>query len=154
MTRYANKTSVGASRSVGEIEKTLNRYGADQFIFGRDDSSSRAFIGFRIHGITIKISVPLPDKKDFQKSEGGRSRTAIQAHAAWDQAYKQRWRAMALVIKAKLEAVESGITTIEQEFLAHILLPNNQTVADWLYPQLEIITQKGKMPALLPDFTK
>lgn len=154
MSRYANKTNVGASRSVGEIERILNRYGADQFVFGRDDSSSRAFIGFRIRNISIKIAIPLPDKKDFQKTETGRERTTIQAHAAWDQAYRQRWRAMALVIKAKLEAAESGITTIEQEFLAHILLPNNQTVADWLYPQLEIISQKGKMPALLPDFTK
>ena len=41
---------------------------------------------------------------------------------------RQRWRALNLAIKAKLEAVESGIVTFDQEFLAHIVGPSGQTV--------------------------
>ncbi len=39
-----------------------------------------------------------------------------------------RGRALLLVIKAKLESVESGIETLEQAFLAHVVMANGQTV--------------------------
>jgi hypothetical protein len=52
------------------------------------------------------------------------TKVADGAYKAWKQAYHQRWRALALAIKA----VESGIATFEEEFLAHIALPNGSTV--------------------------
>ena len=39
------------------------------------------------------------------------------AHGRWEQACRQRWRALALVIKAKLEAIDAEISTFEEEFL-------------------------------------
>jgi hypothetical protein len=68
--------------------------------------------------------MPLPDrtKKAFTHMETGKRRTETQAQRAWEQAVRQRWRALVLVIKAKLEAVESGITSFEDEFLAHTVL--------------------------------
>ena len=63
---------------------------------------------------------------------------------------RQRWRALALVIKAKLEAVEADITTLEAEFLAHIALPSGATVGEWVGPQLDAVYGSGEMPALLP----
>ena len=56
--------------------------------------------------------------------------------------------------KAKLEAVESEITTFEEEFLAHILLPDGQTAGDYLLPQLERVYETGKMPTMLPMLAK
>ena len=53
------------------------------------------------------------------------------------------------MIKAKLEAVASDISTFESEFLAHIVLPNNKTVADTLLPQIADAYKNGKMPPLL-----
>ncbi len=153
MARYAKNTQVDASRSIGEIEKTITRYGADQFVYGRDDKASRAFIGFRIDLVSVKINFAIPDKSQYNKTEKGRDRNENQIFMEWQKAYRQRWRAVALVVKAKLEAVDSGISTIEQEFLAFILLPNDQTVLDWIAPQLEKIETK-RMPALLPDFSK
>jgi len=42
-----------------------------------------------------------------------------------------------LVIKAKLEGVEAGITTIDDEFLAQILVPGtDQTVGDSVRPDI------------------
>ena len=55
-----------------------------------------------------------------------------------------------LVIKAKLEAVEAQISTIEDEFLAHIALPDGRTVGEWLGPQLGAVYAQHAMPALLP----
>ena len=54
------------------------------------------------------------------------------------------------VIKAKLEAVEASITTIEQEFLAHIVLPSGSTVGEWAAPQLALAYERGQMPAIMP----
>ena len=50
---------------------------------------------------------------------------------------------------AKLEAVESGITTIEDEFLAHTLLPDGTTAGDWMRPQIAAAYDTGAMPPML-----
>lgn len=52
----------------------------------------------------------------------------------------------------KLEAVESGITSLEDEFLAHIILPDGSTGGDFLKPQIELAYKEGKMPSLLIPF--
>jgi len=68
---------------------------------------------------------------------------------AWEQACRQRWRALNLAILAKLEAVEAGITTFEEEFLAHLVLPNGKTVGQWAVPAVGKALSDGKMPPLL-----
>ena len=55
-----------------------------------------------------------------------------------------------LVIKAKLEAVTAGISTIETEFLANIVLPDNTTAGEWILPQIDQAYRNGAMPPLLP----
>ena len=54
------------------------------------------------------------------------------------------------MLKAKLEAVEAGITTIEQEFLADMVLPGDGTVGEVLLPRLDEALNTGRMPNLLP----
>lgn len=70
--------------------------------------------------------------------------------AAYEQAVRQRWRALALLIKSKLEAVESGITVFEEEFMAHVVLPDGKTVGQHLLPQIAHSYESGHMPPLLP----
>jgi len=41
---------------------------------------------------------------------------------------------------------EQGLTTIEKEFLAYTVLPNGQTMTEWLEPQVERMVTSGKMP--------
>ena len=79
-------------------------------------------------------------------------RTETAAFAEWQQACRQRWRALALVIKAKLEAVETGIATFEQEFLAYIVLPNGQSVGDTAIPAIEAAAAGKDLPPLLGNF--
>ena len=157
MSRYAEKTSVSAHRSIEEIDRILKRYGATQFITGRDDEGHKAIISFRISNIAYKLEIPIPDKSEFAFSGTGyrkRKRTPLQIEQAWEQAYRQRWRAMALVIKAKLEATTAGISSIEQEFMPNIMLPGNITVKDYLIPQLNQSLESGKLPLALPYFEK
>ena len=96
--------------------------------------------------------MPLPDpgSDEFTLTPTGRERSGKAAEDAYEQAVRQRWRALALVIKAKLEAVEAGISTVEREFLDAIMLPDGRTVGDWLGPQLGVVYAQQAMPALLP----
>lgn len=147
---YAEKTSVGTSQSIIEIEKTLTRYGADQFMYGTQPG--KVAVGFVMGGRQVRIVVPLPDKKDrqFWKTDTGRDRAETAALKEWDQSCRQRYRALALVVKAKLEAVEAGITTFEEEFMAHLVLPGGETVGQRLLPEINEAQRTGKLPPLLP----
>ena len=148
--KYAEKTIVAVDKSKAEIEKVLARYGAEQFISGWDQE--KAFIGFCMNSRAVKFLVPLPskDSSEFKLTPSGRERKHSEVLKIWEQACRQRWRALTLVIKAKLEAVETGITDFEDEFLAHIVLPDGSTCGDYLKPQLIQAYEKKTMPALLP----
>ena len=96
-------------------------------------------VAFTMQNRNIRFVLPLPDPtdKEFTHTPSrGTRRSETDAHKAWEQACRQRWRALALAIKAKLEAVETGITTFEQEFLAHIVMPDGHTVSDHVIPHI------------------
>ena len=149
--RYAAGTDVTVDRSKAEIEHVLTRYGADAFMYGWEGTS--ALIGFRYSGKMVRFILPLPDRgsDEFHLTPSGqRRRTADAAEKAYQQAVRQRWRALALIVKAKLEATETGITTFEEEFLSYIVLPDNSTVGEYMLPQIESAYQNGEMPRMLP----
>lgn len=149
--KYAAETKVDAGRSRAEIERTLQRYGATGFMYGWQ--GRRAMIGFEMDGkrIQFELEMPDPDGREFTHTPGrGQRRSMAQQASEYEKATRQRWRALALVIKAKLEAIESGIATFEQEFLAYIALPNGQTVGQFMLPQIQRAYKDGQMPALLP----
>ena len=148
---FAENTSVSTDKSRAEIERTLQRYNADQFMYGWDQE--RAVIGFRMVGRQIKFILPMPSKTErrFTHTPTGKPRKGNSIHSEWEQACRQRWRALSLVIKAKLEAVEAGIAIFEDEFMANIVLPNGGTVSQFMLPQITAAYESGKMPMMLPD---
>ena len=98
----------------------------------------------------IKFVLTLPDPNDREFTHHSRGeRAPAAAEKAWEQASRQRWRALALVIKAKLEAVAAGITTVEDEFLSHTVLPDGSTVGQWAAPQLALAYEQRTMPTAL-----
>jgi len=147
MRRYAEDTSVSVERSKGEIEKVLRRYGADKFMSGWDNE--RALIGFRADNRMVRFTLPLPKREEFSETPTGRARRNPAAiEKQWEQACRQRWRALMLVVKAKLEAVEAGIAEFESEFLAYIVLPDGSTMGQWARPQLAKAYESKAMPKL------
>ena len=150
MSRFAESTSVTSEKSRAEIERTVGRYGADGFMYGWSDGN--AVVAFRMNNRHLKFVMAMPDQQERQFThtpERDTERSAVKAGAAYDQAVRQRWRALALVIKAKLEAVESGITEFDDEFLAHIVLPDGKTVGQVMRSQIVAAYDTGKMPPLL-----
>ena len=148
---YAEKTTVSVSKTKADIEDLIQKAGAGQFVSGYKDNI--AVIGFSLADRQIRFTLPLPDKSDRQfwfTPERGNKRSDEQAYNAWEQACRSRWRALYLIIKAKLEAVESGISTIEREFFYDVVLPDGQTIGEFMAPQVETAYQSGKMPPMLP----
>lgn len=148
MPTYAKDTNVSSELSRLEIEKTLIRYGADNFAYAT--ASGKAMIGFSMAGRQVKFILPLPKKEEFRLTPTGRDRTEKSQYDAWEQGCRQRWRALLLVIKAKLEAVECGISVFEQEFMANIVLPDGRTAGDFLLTQIARAYETGTMPPMLP----
>jgi len=153
MGTYASQTDVSSDRSRAEIERTLQRYGARSFMYGWDEG--RAVLGFVASDRQVRFVLPLPDRDDkvfTQTPARGTRRTPAAAAEAYEQAVRQRWRALALVIKAKLEAVEAGIVTFDEEFLAHLVLPSGETVAQAALPAVVHAYATGQTPPLLPSY--
>lgn len=137
--KYAARTVVPVDQSRREIEKTLERYGATAFAYGA--TPGRAMVEFVADERRVRFVVILPttDKRGA------------------DQETRRLWRALVLSIKAKLEVVESGISTFEEEFLAHVVLPDGRTVGQATLPEVarayETGTFTGGMLALTPGET-
>lgn len=136
MSKYAENTKVPADQSRSEIEKTLARFGADQFGYGTKEGS--AVIVFRAHGRHVRFMLPLPTPKDRFNSIEAREKEV-----------RRRWRSMAMCIKAKLESVATNIETFEESFLSNIVLPNGLTMAEIALPQIKQAYETGSMPPLL-----
>jgi hypothetical protein len=149
MRRYAEKTAVPADRSRAEIDRVLQRYGASGFgyqwerrevpivptpVYGpKTEQRDFAAVIFSFKDRRVRLDVPMPTAREAgttQRAEAGA---------------RQRWRALLLVIKAKLEAVESGISTLEQEFLANIVTESGRTIGDVLIPRLSDAVAAGRL---------
>jgi hypothetical protein len=150
-TRYAGDTNVSSEKSRAEIERILARYGADEFMYGTRGGS--AAIGFKANGKSVRFLLPLPDRNSKEFTQSGhvppRRRTPVQIEEAYEQAIRQRWRALALVIKAKLEAVEAGIVTFADEFAMHMLLPDGSSVREHVLPEIDEAYRTGTVRSFL-----
>lgn len=108
----------------------LKASGADQIaIF---ESADKSLIAFTMAGRQYRLTVPIRTK--VRNSE---------------QEIRRAWRLLLLLLKAKLEAVREGATTIEREFMADTVMPNGQTFTEYAQPQLEQAYALGKMPSAL-----
>lgn len=148
--RYAERTDVSSDRSVAEIQRYLRRYGATAFTYGWDETSAALMFEMADRRILFRLPMPNPRDEEFTLTPTGKKRTPPAAEAEYEQAVRQRWRALVLIIKAKLEAVAAGVTSLEQEFLAHIQLPDGRTVGEYAAPAIAAAYESGEMPRMLP----
>lgn len=151
MRRFAAETSVPVSRTRDEIERLLTDHGASHF--GYFNSPEGALIAFQIdkRNVKLRISIPTADDPEIKKNEKGWLRGKEQVEKLVAQGARQSWRVLLLVLKAKLEAVAAGISTIEQEFLSWIITPNGQTVGEVLAPQLKQAYEGGRVMLSIGD---
>lgn len=126
---YAERTKVPVGQSKADIEKLVKKYGAGDF--GVMTLQGRAHIVFEMEERKIMFRMIVPDN---------------------DQEERSMWRAMLLTIKGKLESAERGIETFEQAFLANIVMPDGQTVAEHTIPKIEDHYRGSESIPLLPHY--
>lgn len=145
---FAKGTTVTVEKSQAEIQKLVTKYGASSFASGF--TQDNAAIMFEANGRRVKFVLPLPKLEDFARVKH-RRRNATEQRVAMDAEQRRLWRAFALVIKAKLEAVQSKVSTFESEFLAHIVDPSTgKTIGETAIPAIAAAYERGvRMPPLL-----
>lgn len=122
--RYAEGTTVTVGSSRGEISAILENHGVakqgwmtgpngDQLMFEMDGHSFRFDI---IKPTMVEIRQMYPNAYEPQKK--------------LDAEWRRRWRANVLLLKAKLEFIESGDTTMDRELLPYMLTNDGKTVAE------------------------
>lgn len=136
MPLYASHTSVPVEKTRIEIERLLARHKARQYGTAVDYETRKARVQFRLADRIVRFVIALPDP-------------ARHTRVKVEQLERQRWRALLLVIKAKLESVENAIETFEQAFLAQVVLPDDTTVGDAVQPYIADAYATGRMPRLL-----
>lgn len=152
---YAEDTTVPAARSVAEIIDLLRKAGAAAVVQGWDDKRNLAALEFDLGQRRIRFVLPLPSRSEdrFRFGTGAaryQARTPESGDRLHEQAVRQRWRALLLIIKAKLAAIEAGIVTVEDEFLAQTVLPDGRTVSEYAQPAITEAYASGSLPQLLP----
>jgi hypothetical protein len=150
--KFAEGTTVQAGSTKGQIEDLLTSHGCDRY--GTMADFATAWILFQHEGIGYKISIQLPDPDDkaFTEYVSRGTRYARADTAARDLYVKElnrRWRALYMVMKAKLVAVDEGITTFVDEFLSHAVLPGGDSFGEHYAPELRKAALDGRMPGVL-----
>ena len=102
---YARNTTVSAIRTRNEIEETLKRCSADGFAYATQGNLSTVI--FAMTNRRIRFILELPDPQEFRYTNHNprRERGARAQREAYDQACRQRWRA--------LPRFQSGLMSLE-----------------------------------------
>lgn len=155
--RYAEGTNVEVSKTKSDIERLLTKHGATGFASawegGDNEKGGRSVLMFRLRNRMLRYVIECPAPSNYKTTDKGRRRykPALVIKAAENE-HRRRWRSLYLIIRAKLEIVESSddpSITFDREFMADILLPNGRTVGDILAPEIVRSYDTGNMPKLL-----
>lgn len=146
MTKYARETTVPTEKTKAEIEKTLTKYGASSFASGWNGTS--ATLVFEMRARRIRFDLPLPQLEDEIYDSARKEPEAYRVKRR-EQDHRARWRGLLLIVKAKLEAVETGTRTFEQEFALDMVLPNGRTVGSAILASIDKTYDTGRLPPLL-----
>jgi hypothetical protein len=144
---YAETTKVAFEQSVMEIMKMIRRAGAEQV--GQMEDTRFFAVQFTLANRMIRFRVPFPTVEDMPSKDGyGRPLPASKRGEKLEQAKRQKGRALMLVIKAKLESVESGVETIEQAFLANVVMSDGMTVYERIAGPMALEYSEGRPSAV------
>ncbi len=149
---YAAGTTVDTTRSRNEIERTLERFGATGFMFGRDDDEQVFIVAFRREKRAYRFVLPMVDPEVFRYNkprysyeQHGRERAKTTIAKMVDDETKRRWRSLANFVKATLDATDTGIIDFDTAMMPHLVLPDGRTMGQAITPQVDAALA-GKIP--------
>lgn len=131
---YAEGTAVTVASSRGEISGILGNHGVERqgWMTGPDGDQ----LMFELGGHQFRFTIVKPTLAEVRRLYPN----AYDHQSKLDAEWRRRWRANVLLLKAKLEFIDSGDTTLERELLPYMLTSGGQTIADMVV--------SGKLPML------
>lgn len=136
-------TKVPVEKSQSEIRRLLLDHGAKRFLFGEEERAGVHWAGIEFFHCDhiVRVNVPLKaldDKPLREKARRATSRSFDQIKAeAFDQEARRVWRVLFWSLKARMVAVDEGLETFEQAFLAHLVDPaTDRTVWEEFKPAM------------------
>jgi hypothetical protein len=150
-THYVLGASISSAASRVEIQDMLTGYGATGFRCGWEEG--RAAIAFTAGNRQFRLVLALPRSADLAGSAGDplQPRRPGTGTKSPEETARRCWHRLALLIRAKLEAVDSGIVTFDQEFLAYMVLPGGGTVFQEAAPAIGTAYATGVRAGLLGE---
>jgi hypothetical protein len=137
---YAEGTKVTVPSSRGEITGILTKHGCERMAWGTDPSGDT--LQFELGGRLFRFTILKPTAAELRKRDSGKY--VYPGNVDWDSKvdaeWRRRWRAHVLLIKAKLEFIDGGDTTLEREFMPYIVLADGRTLND--------VVEAGGLPML------
>ncbi len=130
--RYAADTRVPVDRTRSELEKLVTAHGASAF--GVFTDQGKSVVMYRLRERFIRHTVKVSPQKA--------------SRAAAEQEQRRAWRALLLIVRAKLEVIASGDSTVEREFLADTVLADGSTVYEQVGEGIAQSYLAGGMPPM------
>ncbi len=122
--RYAEGTAVTVESSRGEISGILAKHGVKRMGWTSDPVGDALL--FELGGYSFRFAIGRPTMADIHSLYPNAYDPEKKLAGEW----RRRWRANVLLLKAKLEFIDSGDTTLIRELLPYAVLPGGQTVED------------------------
>lgn len=140
---YAEGTTVPVEKSIGEIIGIIKRAGATRV--AQMEEPEGFTVQFFLADRMIRFRVALPTLEDVPiRRADHRMRTPAERAAKRDQMQRQRARALLLVIKAKVESIESQVETFEEAFLANVVMADGKTLYERVREPIALEYQSGQ----------
>jgi hypothetical protein len=122
--RYAEGTRVTVDSSRGEITGILAKHGVQRM--GWMGSPEGDELMFELDGGSYRFRIVKPSITDIRRLYPNAYDEGAKLEGEW----RRRWRANVLLLKAKLEFIEAGDTTLERELLPYRVLKDGRTLED------------------------
>jgi uncharacterized protein YicC (UPF0701 family) len=145
---YGATTDVPLEKSIAEVVAMLKKAGAARI--GQVEEPESFTIQFFMTERMIRFRVPLPELDTIPKLDGrGAHMSAESRLKRLKQAHRQKGRALMIVVKAKLESIESQVETFEEAFLANVVMADGATLYERLQEPIRIEYASGKVAPLM-----
>ena len=124
MSRYAEGTTVTVESSRGEITGILVKHGVTRMGWSSEPEGDTLMFSLSGFQFRFEISRPTWAEISGRYAQPWRIDEAKALAAEW----RRRWRANVLLLKAKLEFIESGDSTLTRELLPYAVLNDGRTL--------------------------
>lgn len=149
MSKFAAGITVPIQQSMTEIERLIDRFGANAYIRYVNKVTGKTSFAFDVRGHGFRIETPIPDRGKLAKEYRGHH-TKGQLDKKVEQEKRRLWRVVVQQIKAMLVCAEEGLVTFEQAMMPYHVLPGGKTVQETFGERVEELYQGELLPLLLP----